>query len=188
MHEVEFYSWYAWRWLKNRNIHTLLTGFYAVKGKVEEFKKGNRSLALITLNAKILSKEKSAWHHFRIWIIEIRFMIPSKRHMKNLIKTMHWTQHTSSFFFMHSMRIMKRCCAWVRVYVKVFWMVTSNWSLKDSLISLKFKKKRLSKKTDMRETCNLISTVFRDKGKKIRINRSLKVVLGSFQNQELLKP
>lgn len=67
---------------------------------------------------------------------------------------------------MHSMRIMKRCCAWVRVYVKVFWMVTSNWSLKDSLISLKLKKKRLSKKPDMREYFNFISTIFREKGRK----------------------
>lgn len=44
--------------------------------------------------------------------------------------------HTNSFFFMHSMRMMNRCWAWVRVYVKVFWMVTSSWSLRDSLISL----------------------------------------------------
>lgn len=44
--------------------------------------------------------------------------------------------HTNSFFFMHSMRMMNRCWAWVLVYVKVFWMVTSNWSLRDSLISL----------------------------------------------------
>lgn len=47
--------------------------------------------------------------------------------------------HTSSFFFMHSMRTMNRCCACVRVYVKVFWMVTSSWSRKDSLISLQLK-------------------------------------------------
>lgn len=87
---------------------------------------------------------------------------------------------------MHSMRIMKRCCAWVRVYVKVFWMVTSNWSLKDSLISLKFKKKRLSKKPDMSEhEFQLFSGT---KVKKIRVNRSLEVVLGRFQDQELLKP
>lgn len=52
--------------------------------------------------------------------------------------------HTSSFFFMHSMRMMKRCWAWVRVYVKVFCIVTNSWSLRDSLISLQRKPRSVS--------------------------------------------
>lgn len=52
--------------------------------------------------------------------------------------------HTSSFFFMHSMRMMNRCWAWVRVYVKVFCIVTNSWSLKDSLISLQWKPRSVS--------------------------------------------
>lgn len=42
---------------------------------------------------------------------------------------------------MHSIRMMNRCCACVRLYVNVFWMVTSNWSLRDSLIILQSKER-----------------------------------------------
>lgn len=55
-----------------------------------------------------------------------------------IIRTCTGTLHrlTSSFFFMHSIRMMKRCWACVRLYVNVFWMVTNNWSLKDSFMIL----------------------------------------------------
>lgn len=48
--------------MKSSNTHILLAGFYVVKGNVEEFPKGKRSVALITLNAKILGKANKSQH------------------------------------------------------------------------------------------------------------------------------